>query len=344
MTFEGTTPARRITDEPVQIRLAAYVDGIPGDEAWAFTNDPVPDLGEGEVEVDVRFVSVDPGMKGWMTPVRSYIEPVRPGEVMRAFGIGPVLRSASARFAVGDVVTGFTGLQRPAVVHERWLRAVDTDLAPMELHVSVLGMTGFTGYFGMLDIGRPAPGETVVVSAASGAVGSVAAQVARRAGARVVGIAGGPAKCAYLTGDLGLDGAVDYKAGDLVGQLRAATPDGVDVYFDNVGGEILDAVLMRINRHARVVLCGGISQYGDIAAATGPSNYLQLVFKSATMRGFTMTDYMRRIPEAFADLAAWVEDGSIRHRQHVVDGLERFPETLRMLFSGENSGKLLIRT
>lgn len=328
---------------PTQIRLAAYPDGMPGPETWAITHDPVPDLSPGEVEVDVRLVSVDPGMKGWITPMRSYIDPVTPGAVMRAFGIGPVTSSRSDRFAVGDVVTGFTGLASPAAVHESWLRRVDPDQAPLELHLSVLGMTGFTGYFGMTDIGRPEAGQTVVVSSASGAVGGVAAQVARLAGARVVGIAGGPDKCAYLIDELGLDAAVDHRAADVTEQLRAATPDRIDVYFDNVGGEILDAVLGHLNRGARIVLCGAISHYHDMAAVPGPANYFQLVTQSGTMRGFTMLDYMHRIPEAFERLRAWVADGSLAHRQHVVDGLESFPETFPLLFSGGNRGKLLIR-
>jgi NADPH-dependent curcumin reductase CurA len=328
---------------PVQVRLAQYVEGVPGDDAWTVTHDPTPDPADGEVEIDVQFVSVDPGMKGWSTPIRSYIAPVEPGEVMRAFGIGPVVRSASKHFAVGDVVTGFTGVQSRAVVGQGWLRPVDVGIAPPELHLSVLGMTGFTGYFGMLDIGRPRAGQTVVVSAASGAVGSVAAQIAKREGARVMGIAGGPEKCAYLTDDLGLDGAIDYKAGPVADRLKAETPDGIDVYFDNVGGEILDAALMRINQGARIVLCGGISQYADMAEASGPDNYLQLISKSGTMRGFTMMDYMHRIPEAFADLSSWVADGSLHHRQHIIDGLENFPEAFRMLFRGDNVGKLLLR-
>jgi len=240
-------------------------------------------------------------------------------------------------------VSGFTGVQTSAVVDDRSMRPIDLDLAPIEQHMGVVGMTGFTGYFGMLDLGRPAAGETVVVSAAAGAVGSVASQVAKRQGARVVGIAGGPTKCAYLVDELGLDAAVDYKTGPVEPGLRDATPDGIDVYFDNVGGEILDAVLMRINRHARIVVCGGISQYDDMANARGPSNYLQLISKSGTMVGYTMLDYLHRIPEATADLAAWAADGSLRHRQHVIDGIENFPEAFRMLFRGDNHGKLLLR-
>ena len=329
--------------QPTQIRLVDYPTGTPTDETWTITHDPSPELRDGEIEVDVQLVSVDPGMKGWISPWRSYIDPVQPGEVMRAFGIGPVTRSASARYAVGDVVSGFTGVQTTAVVDSRAVRPIDLGLGPAELHVSVLGMTGFTGYFGMLDLGRPEAGQTVLVSAASGAVGSVAAQVAKRQGARVVGVAGGPAKCAYLTDILGLDAAIDYKAGPIAESLESAVPDGIDVYFDNVGGETLDAALMEINRKARIVVCGGISQYGDMTTAAGPTNYLQLISKSASMTGFTMLDYMHRIPEAIADLAAWVADGSLSHRQHILDGIETFPEALRMLFRGENHGKLLVR-
>jgi len=332
--------------QPTQIRLAAYAPGLPDDDAWTTTHDETPELSDGDVEIDVRLISIDPGMKGWATPVRSYMPAVQPGEVMRAFGIGPIVKSAHHSLKPGDVVSGFTGVQTSAVVPGDHLRIVDIEAAPIELHMSVLGMTGFTGYFGMLDLGRPESGQTVVVSAASGAVGSVAAQIAKIRGARVVGIAGGPEKCAYLTDELGLDAAIDYKstAGPIATALKAATPDGIDLYFDNVGGETLDAVLMRINRHARIVVCGGISQYGDMASATGPSNYLQLISKSGHMMGFTMLDYLGRLDEAVADLSSWVNDGSLRHRQHVLDGLDQFPEAFRMLFRGENHGKLLLRT
>ncbi len=330
---------------PTQVRLTHYPTGIPGDDAFTITHDPTPEIGEGEIEVDVQLISIDPGMKGWITPMRSYMPPIEPGDVMRSFSIGPVTRSASERFQVGDVVTGFLGVQTTAVVDARTVRACDVSVAPMELHLGVLGMTGFTGYFGMADIGRPEPSHTVVVSAASGAVGSVAAQVAKRSEARVVGIAGGPAKCAYLIDELGLDAAVDYKSTEqsIADQLAAATPKGIDVYFDNVGGEILEAVLERINDHSRIVLCGGISGYDDMAGATGPAGYMKLVTTSSLMQGFTMKDYFRRIPEAFAHLSSWVGDGSLVHREHIIDGIDRFPEALRMLFSGQNQGKLLLR-
>ena len=329
--------------QPTQVRLVEYPDGMATDETWSFSHDPAPELSEGQIEVDVQLISIDPGMKGWISPWRSYIDPVQPGEVMRAFGIGPVVRSASSIYSVGDVVFGFTGVQSSAVVADRSMRPIDLSLGSLELHMGVLGMTGFTGYFGMLDLGRPESDQTVVVSAASGAVGGVAAQVAKLRGARVVGIAGGPTKCRYLTDELGLDTAIDYKAGSIGDALEAATPDGIDVYFDNVGGEILDATLMRINRKARIVICGGISQYDDMTTAAGPTNYLQLISKSATMVGFTMLDYLHRIPEALSDLSTWVDDGSLKHRQHILDGIEQFPQAFRMLFRGENHGKLLIR-
>lgn len=334
-----------MASQPSQVRLVAYPSGIPGDDVWEFTHDSPPELSDGEIEVDVQLISIDPGMKGWATPMRSYIEPVALGDVMRAFGIGPVVRSASDFYSEGDVVSGFTGVQTRAVVDSRSMRPIDMELGPIEHHMSVLGMTGFTGYFGMLDLGRPEDTDTVVVSAASGAVGSVAAQIAKRQGARVVGIAGGPAKCAYLLDELGLDAAIDYKskAQSVADGLRVAAPGGVDVYFDNVGGEILGAVLGHINRHARIVLCGGISQYGDMANAAGPGNYLQLITKSGRMMGFTMLDYLHRIPEAVTDMAEWVADGSVKHRQHIIDGIENFPEGFRMLFRGENHGKLLLR-
>jgi len=330
---------------PTQIRLDHYPAGIPGDDAWTVTHDPTPELVDGQIEIDVQLISIDPGMKGWITPMRSYMPPIEPGDVMRSFSIGPVTRTATDRIQVGDVVTGFLGVQTTAAVDARAVRPCDVSVAPMELHLGVLGMTGFTGYFGMLDIGRPQSGQTVVVSAASGAVGSVAAQVAKRQGATVIGIAGGPAKCDYLVDTLGLDDAIDYKSAEqsITDQLAAATPSGIDVYFDNVGGEILEAVVQRINDHSRIVLCGGISGYDDMAGASGPAGYMKLVTTSSSMQGFTMKDYMHRIPEAFADLSAWVADGSLHHREHVVDGIERFPETLRMLFDGQNHGKLLLR-
>lgn len=262
---------------------------------------------------------------------------------MRAFGVGEVIESNCDTLVVGDVVTGFTGVATHAVLPARHLRKIDTRLAPAQLYLSALGMTGYTAYFGMTDIGRPQPSETVVVSSAAGAVGSIAVQLARQRGARVVGIAGGAQKKEYLLDELQLDAAIDYRSEEMAAALKKTAPAGIDVYFDNVGGEILDAALMQMNRHGRIVVCGGISQYGDWQQATGPANYMQIVTHSLTMQGFTMRDYMHRISEALAVLLRGYQEGSLKFRQHILEGIERFPEAYDMLFEGRNQGKLLIK-
>lgn len=262
---------------------------------------------------------------------------------MRAFGVGEVLESRSDKIAVGDYVTGFTGVQTHGVFKDKNVRKVDTNIAPAHMYLSGLGMTGYTAYFGMTDIGRPKQGQTVVVSAASGAVGSVAAQIAKAKGARVIGIAGGSEKCSYLTDDLGLDAAIDYKQGDVATALRNSAPKGVDLYFDNVGGAVLEAVLDQMNYKGRIAVCGGISQYGDFANAAGPANYMTIVTHSLTMQGFTMRDYMDRVPEAFMVLLQGYKDGSLKFREHIIEGIENFPEAFDMIFEGRNHGKLLLK-
>ena len=297
---------------------------------------------KGDVLVRIDWLSVDPGMSGWITDKPSYMPAVQPGGLMRAFGVGEVIESRSNMLSKGDWVTGFLGMQTEGVFKDKALRVIDTRLAPPHLYLSGLGMTGYTGYFGMMDIGMPQADETVVVSAASGAVGGIASQLAKRVGARVIGIAGGPEKCAYLTDVLGLDAAVDYKNENVQASVRAAAPDGVDLYFDNVGGDILDTLLTQMNYRGRIVVCGGISQYADWDAAKGPANYMRLVTHSLTMRGFTMRDYMHRVPEALSALASGWADGSIKFREHVLEGIESFPDAYEMLFEGRNHGKLLI--
>ncbi|MEY2758227.1 MAG: hypothetical protein RIR33_2005 [Pseudomonadota bacterium] len=327
---------------PIQYRMMRYPDGAGLNGVWERTMDPVPVLAEGDVRLRMSHISVDPGMRGWITPKRSYMPPVKPGEVMRAFGVGEVVESRAEGIAAGDWMTGFTGVQSEAALSARSLRKIDTRFASPRDYLSGLGMTGYTAYFGLLDVGQPARGETVVVSAAAGAVGSIVAQLARIRGCTVVGIAGGERKRRFLLDDLKVHEALDYKASPIAEQLAVAAPNGIDVYFDNVGGETLDAALGLINRHGRIVVCGGISQYGDMDAVRGPSNYLQLVAQSARMQGFTMRDYIDRIPEAFMALAQWRASGEILFREHVVKGIERFPEAFDMLFSGANEGKLLI--
>jgi NADPH-dependent curcumin reductase CurA len=332
--------AREMT--PVQYRMARYPIGESLSGVFQMTRDALPNPGAGDIRIRVSHISVDPGMRGWITPKRSYMPPVQPGEVMRALGVGEVVESRAEGVAVGDWMTGFTGVQSEAVLPARSLRKIDTRFASPRDYLSGLGMTGYTAYFGLLDVGKPMAGETVVISAAAGAVGSVAAQIARIKGCRVVGIAGGERKRRFLIDDLKVTTALDYKAGSIADQLPAAVPNGIDIYFDNVGGETLDAALGLINRHGRIVVCGGISQYGDMDAVRGPSNYLQLVAQSARMQGFTMRDYLDRIPEAFMALAQWRASGEIIFREHIVRGIERFPEALDMLFAGANEGKLLI--
>jgi NADPH-dependent curcumin reductase len=327
-----------------QWRLAARPVGLPKPSDWEYVEEPAPEPSDGQFSVQLEYLSLDPAMRGWMNEVRSYVPPVGIGEVMRAGGLGRVLQSSHPDYEVGDVVSGLFGVQRFAISDGTGVTRVDTTLAPAPVHLGVLGMTGLTAYFGLLDIGRPEPGQTVVVSGAAGAVGSVAGQIARIKGCRVVGIAGGPEKCEWLTDELGFDGAIDYKRGDLRAQLREQTPDGVDVYFDNVGGEILDEVLRRIARGARVVICGAISQYNAEQPPKGPANYMQLLVMRASMTGFLVFDFAKRYPEGVAQLAKWLQSGELHSREDVVSGgLDRFPEVFLMLFRGENTGKLILQ-
>lgn len=332
-----------VSVEARQFRLREYPVNAVNSNTWQLTSDAPSAPVAGQLLVRNRWISIDPGMRGWITPKRSYMPPVQPGEVMRAFGVAEVVQSNADGFKVGDVITGFTGVQTLGLVEAQMVRKVDLRYASEQQYLSGLGMTGYTAYFGILDVGKPQAGQTVVVSAAAGAVGSIVCQIAKIKGCKVIGIAGGKEKTQYLKETLGLDAVIDYKAGSIGDALKAAGPEGIDVYFDNVGGEILDAVLMRINRHARIVVCGGISQYLDIEKARGPANYLQLIAQSASMQGFTMRDYMGRVPEAFMALAGWHAKGEIKFRDHVLQGIESFPQAFDMLFNGGNQGKLLIQ-
>ena len=326
-----------------QYRMTRFRTAETGNDIFELTHDDPPPVQDGEVLVRFDWISIDPAMSGWTTNKRSYMPPVQPGKIMRAFGIGEVMETKFDGLAAGDWVTGFTGMQTEGVLRGKHLRKVDVNLAPPHHYLSGLGMTGYTGYFGMMDIGKPELGKTVVVSAAAGAVGSIAAQVAKMAGAHVIGIAGGPIKCAFLKEELLLDGAIDYKSEKIGNGLARECPDGIDIYFDNVGGEILDAVLARINYKGTIVVCGAISQYADWHTQQGPKNYMQLIAQSAKMQGFTMKDYMHRIPEAVAALNTAQKKGELIFREHIVDGIESFPQAFEMLFNGGNQGKLLIK-
>lgn len=326
-----------------QYLLASRPIGVPTRDNWTFAETELPALGEGQLLVEVEYISLDPAMRGWMNDGKSYIEPVGIGEVMRAGGVGKVVESTDPNFAAGDYVYGNFGVQDYAVISSQGIHKVDPSLAPLERYLGVLGMPGMTAYFGILDTGEPKEGETVVVSGAAGAVGTVVGQIAKIKGCRVVGIAGGQEKCDYLVNELGFDAAIDYKNTDVKKGLKETCPNGVDVYFDNVGGDILDDVLTRINLKARIVICGAISQYNNTTPVKGPSNYLSLLVNRAKMEGIVVFDNAKNYGKAAAEMAGWIAQGKLQAKEHVVTGLETFPETLMMLFRGENFGKLVIK-
>jgi len=331
-----------------QVRLARRPAGLPKPEDWSFTSEPVREPGAGAVLVKTLALSLDPAMRGWMNEGRSYIEPVGLGEVMRAGGIGRVAASRNPHFREGDLVSAMVGVQEYALIEEAQMRkaglfAIDPRAGTVAQWLNVLGMPGMTAYFGLLEVGQPQQGETVVVSGAAGAVGQTVGQLARIKGCRVVGIAGGPAKCEWVVKELGFDACIDYKAGTVRAGLKEHCPQGVDVYFDNVGGEILDDVLAKLARRARVVICGAISQYNNTGAYQGPKNYMSLLVNRARMEGMVVFDYADRFPQAVAELAGYLRDGRMRSREDVVQGLENFPDALLKLFRGENFGKLVLQ-
>jgi NADPH-dependent curcumin reductase CurA len=325
-----------------QFRLAARPVGLPGREVWDLVEAPVGEPDDGQILVAVRYISLDPAMRGWMNEGKSYVPPVGIGEVMRAIDVGEVIASRHPGFAVGDQVTGLFGVQAYAVSDGKGVTKVDPALAPLPVYLATLGMPGFTAYFGLLDVGKPQPGQTVVVSGAAGAVGSVVGQIAKLKGCRTVAIAGGAEKCAYCTDELGYDVAIDYKHDDVKKALREHCPKGIDVYFDNVGGDILDAALSQLARGARIVICGAISQYNNTTAVKGPSNYLSLLVNRASMTGMVVFDYAARYGDAAREMAGWMAAGKLGSRVDLVRGLETFPETLLKLFKGENLGKLVL--
>jgi len=331
-----------------QVRLAGRPNGMPTRDNWSFTTAPVDEPDDGGVLVKTLSLSLDPAMRGWMNEGKSYIAPVEIGEVMRAGGVGVVVASRNPLFAVGDHVTGAPGVQEYWSVGEK--QVARGDVSKIDLRagnigqwLNVLGMPGMTGYFGLMDVGQPKAGETVVVSGAAGAVGQTVGQLAKIKGCRAVGIAGGPEKCRWVVEELGFDACIDYKAGDVKAALKEHCPKGVDIYFDNVGGDILDAVLTRITRGARIIICGAISQYNNTGAVKGPANYLSLLVNRARMEGIVVFDYAPRFPIAIAEMGGYLKDGRMKSREDVAVGLDTFPETLLRLFRGENFGKLILQ-
>ncbi len=331
-----------------QVRLAQRPVGTPGRECWNFTTEPVAEPADGGVLVKTLALSLDPAMRGWMNEGKSYIPPVGIGEVMRAGGIGQVVASRNPKFAVGDTVSAGLGVQQYCLIAEDQVKRagmfkIDLRAGSMTQWLNVLGMPGMTGYFGLMDVGMPKPGETVVVSGAAGAVGQTVGQLARIKGCRVVGIAGGRAKCDWVVNELGFDACIDYKAGNVKAALKEHCPKGVDIYFDNVGGEILDDVLARIGRGARIIICGAISQYNNTTPVQGPKNYLSLLVNRARMEGIVVFDYADRYHLAVAEMAGYLKDGRMKSKEDVVEGLDNFPEALLKLFSGANFGKLVLK-
>ena len=330
-----------------QVRLASRPVGLPTRASWRFTNEPVAEPGPGGVLVKTLYLSLDPAMRGWMNEGKSYIAPVEIGAVMRAGGVGRVMASQNPAFAVGDHVSAGLDVQEYCLIAQDQIKRsgifkIDASLG-LTPWLNVLGMPGMTGYFGLLDVGQPKAGETLVVSGAAGAVGQTVGQIAKLKGCRVVGIAGGQAKCDWVVKELGFDACIDYKNGDVKAGLKEHCPQGVDIYFDNVGGEILDTVLTRISRGARIIICGAISQYNNTTPVKGPANYLSLLVNRARMEGIVVFDYADRYPQAVAELAGYLKAGTMKSKEDVVQGLDNFPEALLKLFNGENFGKLVLQ-
>lgn len=330
-----------------QWRMRARPRGMVKESDFEFVEEPVQPPADGQVLVRNLYLAFEPAMRGWMNDVKSYVPPIQIGEVMRASAVGQVIDSRHPDFQPGALVSGMFGWQDYALVDGKpgpmgGLNRVPAGLPPY-LALSVLGGTGLTAYFGMLELGQPKHAEVVLVSGAAGATGSVAGQIARIKGARVIGIAGGPEKCAWLTDDLGFDAAIDYKNENVLTRLRELCHNQIDVFFDNVGGEILDAALRSMAKNGRIVLCGGISAYNATELPPGPRNYMQIVVRRLSMRGFIVSDYLSRAGEAVTELSGWIAEGTLKHREDIQQGIENTPKTFLRLFEGKNTGKQLLK-
>lgn len=327
-----------------QVRLKARPSGIPQAEHFEIVETPIPEPSEGQVLIRNLFLSVEPAMRGWVSSVGNYAEPVSLGGVMRSFTVGRVVASRDPQFSPGDFVTGLFGWQDYAAVDgsEVQRRITDMDI-PVSTALGVLGINGLTAYFALLELGQPKANETVVVSTAAGAVGSCVGQIAKIQGCRTVGIAGGPEKVALCRNEFGYDAAIDYRAGDLEAKIAEACPNGIDVYFDNTAGEISDAVMKRLAVGARVIICGTASISSWDPAPLGPRVERHLLVKRARMQGFLIFDYVDRYPEGLKMLADWIRAGLIHYREDILEGIEQAPGAIAGLYRGENLGKRLIR-
>jgi len=326
------------------LHLVSRPEGLPKDSDFEMREAAPVELQDGQIRIAVKYLSIDPAMRVWMTEAKSYWPPVALGEVMRSAGIGEVIESKNEKFEVGSWASGMTGARSELVSEGKGMQRFDASKLPHPgWALSIFGATGLTAYFGLTDIGHPKAGEVLVVSAAAGAVGSAVVQMGKALGLRVIGVAGGADKCAFVKDILGADEAIDYKNENISAALRRHCPDGIDVYFDNVGGEILDAVLKRLKLKARIVLCGGISQYNATGEIRGPANYLSLISARGRMEGFVVLDYLHRAEEAMAAMTPWVKAGKLSSKLDIVEGLENFPEAMRRLYAGANFGKQLVK-
>lgn len=347
--FSETSAGAGIEDYPMATNRVCKLakrppPGLVTRDVFDFVDEPIGEPGPNQFRVKVEYISLDPAMRGWMNDGKSYVAPVPLGAVMRAYACGYIDVSNHPDFKVGDAVQGLLGVQRYAFSDGKGIVKIDPKQAPLERWIGGLGMPGWTAYFGLLEVGKPQPGETVVVSAASGAVGSLVGQIAKLKGCRAVGIAGGPEKCRYVVEELGFDACVDYKGGRLAADLKAAAPSGIDVYFENVGGEILDTVLLQMNTFGRIPVCGLISAYNATKVPEGPRNLRVVLTQRLTMRGLIVFDWASRIPEAIAELGAWHKAGKLKIREDVREGgIDAYPDVLNLLYTSANNGKLVLK-
>jgi NADPH-dependent curcumin reductase len=325
-----------------QVLLKSRPDGAPGLDNFEFAQRPVPEPGDGEVLMRNRYLSLDPYMRGRMSAAKSYAKPVEIGDPMVGGTVGEIVASRNAKFVAGDTVLGYGGWQDYAISGGVGLRKLDPAAAPVTTALGVLGMPGMTAYAGLLEIGQPRPGETVVVAAASGAVGSVVGQIAKIKECRAVGIAGGADKCRYVVEELGFQACVDHRAADLARQLEAACPAGIDVYFENVGGAVQQAVWPLLNDFARIPVCGLVAQYNATTPMPGPDMF-SVLRKRLTLRGFIVTDFAAKEADFVREASAWVLSGLLKYREDVIDGLENAPAAFLGLLQGKNFGKLLVK-
>lgn len=325
-----------------QIILAAHPQGMVKESDMTLTTAPVSELEEGQFLVQNQYISLDPAIRGWLNPGTTYIRGVQIGEVVRAFSAGPIIESKHADYQVGEHVWGLLGAQKYAISNGQGLVKADLSKGPLSQHLGVLGMPGMTAYFGLLEKGKPQAGETVLISGAAGVVGTAVGQIAKSRGCRVVGIAGGPAKCQFLTEEMGFDAAIDYKNENVLEAIQRTCPDKVNIFYDNVGGDILDAALSHLAWGARVVLCGSISQYNS-TEPRGPKNYMKIVTARGHITGILVFDYFDRYAEGINDISEWLKTGQLKAQEDVYEGLENFAPTLLKLYTGENLGKLLLK-